>query len=320
MPAPVVDLASVPFFAQTQFECGPAALATVLVASGVAVTPTELTPYLYLPGRRGSLQAEVIAATRRYDRVPYVLSADLRGLLLEVAAGTPVLVLQNLATARFPRWHYAVVVGYDAQRDRLLLRSATTERVWMSRQRFVASWQHSGQWAMVAAPLAAPPITATPVDWIGSVSAFESLGRPGVALTGYRAATERWRESALAWQAQANAQHALHDYPSASTALRQAIALRPTAAAYNNLAHVLLSMGQSMAAERALEQAVTLPDAPAIESTLAQTRERLARHEQPAVARVPTAQSIPVQSIPAIPARQSTEPEPDPEPLHQLEF
>ncbi|MEO7385334.1 MAG: hypothetical protein ABIX37_00195, partial [Gammaproteobacteria bacterium] len=48
------ELTGVPFFPQTIHQCGPAALATVLGASGVIATPDELAPLVYLPGRRGS--------------------------------------------------------------------------------------------------------------------------------------------------------------------------------------------------------------------------------------------------------------------------
>ena len=51
---------------QREYQCGPAALATVLAASGVAVTPDDLTARVYIPERRGSLQPEMIAATRAY--------------------------------------------------------------------------------------------------------------------------------------------------------------------------------------------------------------------------------------------------------------
>ncbi len=60
-------------FRSSSYQCGPAALATVLAASGVEVTADELVPEVYLPGRRGSLQPELVAATRNRDRVPYVL-------------------------------------------------------------------------------------------------------------------------------------------------------------------------------------------------------------------------------------------------------
>ena len=62
----VVELDATPFFPQARNECGPAALATVLGASLVAVTPEELEKRVYLPGRRGSLQIEMQAAPRAY--------------------------------------------------------------------------------------------------------------------------------------------------------------------------------------------------------------------------------------------------------------
>src|SRR5574342_247053 len=60
-----VELARVPFFAQEAYQCGPAALAMALGAAGKRVTPEELVAEVYLPGREGSLQVEMLAATRR---------------------------------------------------------------------------------------------------------------------------------------------------------------------------------------------------------------------------------------------------------------
>ena len=71
-----LELQNVPFFPQKAYQCGPAALATVLAASGIEVTPGELEPKIYLPQRRGSLQLELLAASRRYERLPYVIDAE----------------------------------------------------------------------------------------------------------------------------------------------------------------------------------------------------------------------------------------------------
>ena len=65
-----VELTAVPFFPQEEYQCGPAALATVLNWSGVSVTPTELAPQVYLPERQGSLQLALIGAARRHGRIP----------------------------------------------------------------------------------------------------------------------------------------------------------------------------------------------------------------------------------------------------------
>src|SRR5207237_9306004 len=51
-----VELTQVPFFPQDEYQCGPAALATVLASSGVKVTPEELVAQVYIPERKGSLQ------------------------------------------------------------------------------------------------------------------------------------------------------------------------------------------------------------------------------------------------------------------------
>lgn len=60
-----VRLESVPFYPQQAYQCGPAALAGVLGAAGATIDPETLAPQVYLPGRRGSLQAELVAAARR---------------------------------------------------------------------------------------------------------------------------------------------------------------------------------------------------------------------------------------------------------------
>src|SRR5262245_10708622 len=145
-----VDLESTPFFPQSDYQCGPAALATVLAPAGIDVTPDELVSEVYLPGRRGSLQVELIAATRSRGRLPYLLPPRGDVLLAELAAGRPVLVLQKLGAGPWPGWHYAVLVGYDRASDAVLLRSGTTRRLEMSAKRFFWSWDRGGRWAMLA--------------------------------------------------------------------------------------------------------------------------------------------------------------------------
>ncbi|HUG04491.1 MAG TPA: hypothetical protein VML92_08685, partial [Steroidobacteraceae bacterium] len=79
-----VELAGTPFFPQDEYQCGPAALATVLRASGVATLPDDLKPQVYVPGRRGSLQAELIGAARRHGRLPYVMPSQGQELVAEL--------------------------------------------------------------------------------------------------------------------------------------------------------------------------------------------------------------------------------------------
>ena len=60
MPA-AIELESTPFYPQDDYQCGPAALATLLGAAGRPSSPEALVDEVYIPARRGSLEPEMIA-------------------------------------------------------------------------------------------------------------------------------------------------------------------------------------------------------------------------------------------------------------------
>ena len=57
-----VELTATPFYPQETHQCGPAALATALASAGLPLGPDVLTAQVYVPGREGSLQPEMLAA------------------------------------------------------------------------------------------------------------------------------------------------------------------------------------------------------------------------------------------------------------------
>jgi hypothetical protein len=275
VPLDSIELADTPFFPQEVNECGPAALATVLAAGGVAVTPDALAPELYLPGRKGSLQTEIVATARRHGRVPYPVTPQLGELLATVAGGTPVLVLQNLRLSFWPQWHYAVVIGFDAGDDTLLLRSGTERRRVMSARAFDRSWSLAQRWALAVVAPDAPPPRADAREWLRAAGAFEELKQPQIAAQAYSAATRRWPDQALPWQVLANLRYAQGDLPAAEDALRAAHRLKPEAATLNNLASVLLERGCPKQARAALSRAATLEPSEAEQAAIGKTREQI---------------------------------------------
>jgi tetratricopeptide (TPR) repeat protein len=241
---PGVELRATPFFAQEIHECGPAALATVLGASGISVMPDELVSQTYLPGRRGSLQLELIAAARRHGRIPYVLDPDTKALFAELDAGHPVLVLQDLGVGPLHVWHYAVVIGYESGPQLVVLRSGTTERLSMQYVDFIRSWRKSNQWAVVVLAGDTLPATAQPGRYVESIEPVERLGDTAVARDAYASALRRWPDNPVALFGLATTQYRLGELTSAAASYERLLQLAPgNPIVLNNLAEVMLGLG-----------------------------------------------------------------------------
>ncbi len=256
--ARAVELERTPFWPQQQYQCGPAALATVLGAQGLAVRPEQLVDSVYVPALKGSLPAELAATARRYGMLAYPLDPSLPALLTEVAAGHPVLVLQNLGLSWVPDWHFAVVIGYDLDQNEILLRSGTTRRWRTSLAAFERTWARGDYWALVVLPPGRMPVTARAFRYLQAVHDMEA-GAPAAAASAYRAAQQRWPRNASVSLALGNNHYAAGDYRAAAAAFRQATELAPRdPRGWNNLAYALLQTSCPLEARSAAACAVRL--------------------------------------------------------------
>jgi tetratricopeptide (TPR) repeat protein len=250
-----VELREVPFFPQTPHHCGPAALATVLVHAGLAVTPESLTDAVFLPAREGTLQLEMLAAARRFGALAVPLPPRLEAVFADLATGHAVVVLQNLGLSWFPRWHYAVLVGYDLAAREVLLRSGTTEREVMGFTLFERTWARGAHWAFVALPPGQLPVSAGEVDAVQAAIAFERVAPPAQALRAYDSLVARWPANFLAGLGQGNARFAAGDVAGAAAAFERVAQLHDSAAAWHNLALMQLRLGRPAQARVAAERA-----------------------------------------------------------------
>jgi tetratricopeptide (TPR) repeat protein len=275
-----VELEQVPFFPQERYQCGPAALATVLTWSGAATKPEDLTAEVYLPQRRGSLAVELQAAARHHGRVSYVLEKEVQAVLREVQAGHPVVVLLNLGLSWYPRWHYAVVVGFDMQRDEIILRSGTVRRDVISLELFERTWRRGDSWAMVVMSPGDIPRTAKELPYLRAVMPFEQAGAWQAARDAYAAAWRQWPDSIGAGMGLGNSEYSRGDYVGAAAAFRRLLAQHPGfAPALNNLAQSLAESGELAAAEHYAEEALAVggPQSDIYAETLQEIRGRIKR-------------------------------------------
>lgn len=238
------ELRETPFFPQTRYHCGPAALATVLVASGAEATPDTLTPLVYIPARRGSLQVEMLAAPRGFARLALPLPRRPEGIVAELEAGRPVLVLHNYGLPFWPRWHYAVVVGYDSAKDVFTLRSGVKQRQQMRTRRFMVAWHYAGRWAMVVLRPGETAANADVKTYLESAADFERAARPADARAAFDAAVRRWPMEPVALVGRGTADYRLGNLAAAASDYAAALALDAgQPGARNNLAQTLIDLG-----------------------------------------------------------------------------
>jgi tetratricopeptide (TPR) repeat protein len=278
LPAQVL-LTQVPFFPDDDDLCGPSTLAALVQFAGKNASPAELTAQVYLPGRKGALQLEMLAAARRQALVAYPLAPSLQTLLAEVASGHPVLVLQNLSLPIRPMWHYAVVVGYDRERQEVLLNSGLQERMPMPLSTFEHTWARSEHWAFRLTAPSQLPVSAQADPWATAVAALERV-HPLAAQTAYRTALQNWPGHRISLLGLGNTAYTLGQRQEAALAYEATTQAHPDFAdAWNNLAQVRLELGQLRAARDAVEQALALggPRLPLYQALLARIDSAQAR-------------------------------------------
>lgn len=268
---PRAEIAKAPFYSQRTNECGPAALAMVLTASGLKVEPDALVNEVYTPGREGSLTTGLITATRRHGRLAYLVP-DMRAMFHEVAAGHPVAILQNLALPWVPQWHYAVVTGYDLDSGEVTLNSGNTRGLTMTMETFERTWARGNYWALLALKPGALPAVPDRARYVTASAGLEQAGQIKAATKAYQAGLRLWPEDLALRMGLGNTLYAEGRLADAGAAFARAGRDHPDAAdAFNNLAQVRLELGQVRAAEKAARKAVDLggPNADIYRRTLA---------------------------------------------------
>ncbi|MBZ5488296.1 PA2778 family cysteine peptidase [Halomonas aquamarina] len=257
--APLVENRDVPFFAQSEYQCGPATLAMVLNYQGVDTSVDELIPQVFLPGREGSVQPEMLATVRRHHKLAYPIRGTMDALLKHLAAGDPVVVMQNLSLPVYPMWHYAVAIGFDLPNETLVLRSGERRRHTLAFSRFDATWARSDRWGFIVADPGTLPEGISVRNALEAISAYEEVHGPQAALSSWQALVQRYPDSAMGQFALGNALYADQQPSEAIAAFRAATQQdSQMGAAWLNLGMVLLQEDRLDEARNALIEAAAI--------------------------------------------------------------
>ncbi len=230
----------VPFFPQQQYHCGPSTLAMAMSFYGIKTSPIEIARDVFTPELKGSLQVEMKAAVRKRGLLAYELTPELVYLLAEVSVGHPVIVLQNLSIKWYPVWHYALVIGYDLQRNIMILHTGENSNYEISMGTFEQTWRRANNWALVALPSDTLPNDRNLKNILQAAVDLEKVGQTMPANQAYQSITKRWPDNFVAVMGLANTYLKLQQPENATASYLRAIKIQPQDAnIYNNLAYSL---------------------------------------------------------------------------------
>jgi ABC-type bacteriocin/lantibiotic exporter with double-glycine peptidase domain len=135
---------NVPFFRQAgPYDCGPAALASLLAHGGRTIPPDSIALEVVSPVLRGSLLPDLENYARRQGFTTRSGRGDLAFLRQAIQMGRPVLIPLEMGMKPVSFPHYIVVFGYDdsgfrvhaGEQEAVFIAAAELDRRWATMNR-----------------------------------------------------------------------------------------------------------------------------------------------------------------------------------------
>ncbi|WP_460067419.1 peptidase C39 family protein [Pseudomonas sp. S2_H08] len=162
-------------------QSGPQVLASLLSQQGIVITPGLLEKPLHLPGAEDKLQRNLQNLAREYGMVVYPLDSNLPALLTQVAAGYPVMVRFSEGAAFWAEPRYAILSGYDRNKQKVLLRAGMNRRELMSFSSFESALEKSGGWAVLIQKPSQIPAAVDRQRWLKAADELAQAGQENEA-------------------------------------------------------------------------------------------------------------------------------------------
>lgn len=145
-------VAGVPRIKQLHNYCGPAALASVMQNLGCKLTQETIGREIYDSSSGGSNGGDMLLFARERGYAAYSWNSSIADVKLKLAAGFPVIALQQNSTTD-TSGHYRVVAGYDEDAAKFFIVDPyydnITELTYSDCERL---WRPMGYWALVVLP------------------------------------------------------------------------------------------------------------------------------------------------------------------------
>lgn len=140
-------LKSVPFYPREEYQCGPAAMASVLNYQGVKTTPEEIAAAIYSKSARGTLNFDMVLFSERKGLFARQYPGNLADLKHRIDKHHPLIVMVDNGFLIYRKNHFMVVVGYD--RDNIIVHSGRKYFKPVPIDDFLDTWQKTNNWTLL---------------------------------------------------------------------------------------------------------------------------------------------------------------------------
>ena len=225
----------VPIVNQSAGYCGPATLTMAMQYRLVAVDIDQIATEVYTPGVEGSFPLDIISATRRHG-LSGIAIEKMTSLITEVAVGNPVIIFENLSLSWAPQWHYALIVGYDLEKQEIIMHSGNSAYKKVDMKDFERSWKLADYWGLAVLPPNQLSETGSEYSHLKSAVGLEQANHFTEAKLAYKAILTRWPQSLVALIGLGNLSYVKKNKKEAIMWLKLAVKFHPESlAAKNNL-------------------------------------------------------------------------------------
>lgn len=249
-------IAKVPFFPQQQFFCGPTTLSEVAGFYGLNKSPSTIAPSTFIPGREGTLQIEMVAATRQLGLVAYAQRSSMQQLLSLVAEDIPVIVLQNNSIGWYPQWHYAVVIGYDLKAAEVILHTGVTANYRLNFSTFERTWHRGNYWMLAMLPSHKTSAQLDPFVYTKACQDLLNTQQTATGIAALQTATKQWPDYWLPYFLLGNHYYATQPSEAARWFAKGLPFAQQQVPYLNNYAMLLSKLGCHLQANRFIQAAL----------------------------------------------------------------
>ncbi|MBI5050898.1 MAG: peptidase C39 family protein [Nitrospirae bacterium] len=140
-------ISNIPFYAQEDYQCGPASLAGVMNYWKIDVTPDSIAKEIYSKSAKGTLNIDMVIYPQRKGLIAEQYSGNMQDLKKNIDSDYPLIVLVDYGFWAVQTNHFMVVVGYNE--DGVIVNSGKDKGKFIPEGDFMKTWEKTKFWTLL---------------------------------------------------------------------------------------------------------------------------------------------------------------------------